>query len=115
MLAKNTRASVATVAVVLITGVVVALWVALMPAAAQAQTVDELQLLKLKAKDLDDPDWHGPLDPEDEVAITVDGINMGHWEHIQPNRIVNLGGCQRRSPGAARKYNSSRRVGTRFS
>jgi hypothetical protein len=89
MLAKNTRASVATVAAALITGLVVALWVALMPAPAQAQAGDELQLLKLKAVDLEDPDWFPFTDNEDEASIKVDGKHMGLW-HMKQGQIVNL-------------------------
>jgi hypothetical protein len=88
MLAKNTRASVATVAVALITGLVVALWVALMPAPAQAQAGDELQLLKLKAENLEDPDWFPFTDNQDEVSIKVDGKHMGLW-HMKQGQIVN--------------------------
>ena len=40
MLTKNTRASVATVTAALISGLVVALWMALMPTPVQAQTFD---------------------------------------------------------------------------
>ena len=89
MLAKNTTASVATVAVALITWLVVALWVALMPAPAQAQAGDELQLLKLKAVNLEDPDWFPFTDNEDEASIKVDGKHMGLW-HMKQGQIVNL-------------------------
>jgi hypothetical protein len=74
MLAKNTRASVATVTIALITGLLGALWVALMPAPAQAQPGDILHLLSIKVDDYQD----GWPDNADEPYIEVHGNNV--WD-----------------------------------
>jgi hypothetical protein len=66
MLAKNTRATVATVAVALITGLMVALWVALMSAPAQASNgpnpVTEPPLPSKQCNDGIDNDSDGKID-----------------------------------------------------
>src|SRR3712207_1217042 len=87
MLAKNIKASVAAVAVAMITGLVVALWVALMPAPAQAQVSDELQLLRIKATNIED------AEPElyDEAQIKVDGTLV--WSsNMRPGDVKILTG-----------------------
>jgi hypothetical protein len=73
MLTKNTRASVAAVIAALITGLLVTLWLALMPAPAQAQPGDSLQLVGIKAIRIEDwwPDDH------DEPMIKIDGLQWG--------------------------------------
>jgi hypothetical protein len=79
MLAKNTRALVATVAVALITGIMMALWVALMPAPAQAQSGDVLRLLSIEVVNHTDDEDFGPFgDRADEPYIEVNGVNV--WD-----------------------------------
>ncbi len=92
MQVKNTRASVATVAVALITGIMVALWVALMPAPAQAQAGDVLRFLSIKAVDITN-DEHVCIpicigDFVDEPYIKVDGAEV--WSgRSDPLRMKN--------------------------
>jgi len=74
MLAKNTRASVATLIVALITGLVVAFWVALMPAPGQAQSGDVLRLLSIKCLDITNDE--GPFDSFDEPYIRIGGAEV---------------------------------------
>jgi hypothetical protein len=93
MLVKNTRMSVATVTVALITGIMVALLLALMPAPpAKAQSGDVLRLLSIKAVDITD-DEHVCLpicvgDFFDEPYIKVDGAEV--WSgRSDPLRMKN--------------------------
>jgi hypothetical protein len=76
MLAKNTQASVAAVTVALITGIMVALWLALMPAPAQAQSGDVLRFLSIKCVKITGDE--GPLlgDFIDEPYIVVNGVEV---------------------------------------
>jgi len=76
MLVKNTRISVATVAVALIAGIMMALWLALMPAPAQAQADDVLRLLSIKAVDITDDEGGIVGDSVDEPYIKVDGVEV---------------------------------------
>jgi hypothetical protein len=80
MLTRSTRIPVATIAVALITGLMVTLWVALMPAPAQAQPDDVLRLRSIKALDITN-DEHVCLpicvgDFVDEPYIKVDGVEV---------------------------------------
>jgi hypothetical protein len=87
MLVKNTRASVATVTVALITGVMVALWLALMPAPAQAQAGDSLRLLRLHVTNIEDA-WP---DNTDETHIVVDGRDV--WNaSVKEGQTIDLTG-----------------------
>lgn len=85
MLAKNTGMSVATIAAALITGLLMALLLALMPAPAQAQSGDVLRLISIKCIDREDAG-------DDEAGIKVDGaIVWGHGETNMTNgNVVNL-------------------------
>jgi hypothetical protein len=88
MLAKNTRALVATVAVALITGIMVALLLALMPAPAQAQAGDVLRFLSIKAADITDDEGGIFGDFIDEPYIKVDGVEV--WSgRSDPLRMKN--------------------------
>jgi hypothetical protein len=72
MLAKYTRATVATVAVALIAGLVVALWVTLMPAPAQASSVnpDPEPQIERQCSDSKDNDNDGKIDLRDPGCAT---------------------------------------------
>lgn len=87
MFAKNTKLPVATVAVALITGLLMTLWLALMPAPAQAQPGDVLRLISIKCIDREDTG-------ADEAGIKVDGVIVwGHGETNMDNgSVVNLSG-----------------------
>src|SRR5829696_6621202 len=76
MLAKNTKTSVATIAAALITGLLVALWLALMPAPAQAQDGDVLKLLSIKCDRITGDEGGIFGDFIDEPYIKVDGIEV---------------------------------------
>jgi len=89
MLAKNTRASVTTVAVALITGVIVALLVALMPTPAQAQSGDVLRLLSIHVRDITNDEGDGA----DEPYIEVDGNNV--WDAGNTNDHLSSGTTRR--------------------
>jgi hypothetical protein len=96
MLGKNTQASVATVAVALIAGVMVALLLTLMPAPAQAQSGDELRLLSLKVEDITNDE--GPFDYSDEPYIKVDGAtvwSIGANNSMKNGDIVDLAGVSK--------------------
>lgn len=72
MLTKSARVPAATVAVALITGIMVALWVALMPAPAHAQSGDVLRLLSIKCIQTTGDEGDGV----DEVHLKVDGSQV---------------------------------------
>lgn len=82
MLAKNARASVTTVTLALIIGTIMALWLALAPAPAQAQQGDVVRLLSIKAVDItSDEGVCLPIigcagDDIDEPYIKVDGVEV---------------------------------------
>jgi hypothetical protein len=105
MLTKNARASVATVTVVLITGLVVALWMAVFPPPAQAQAGDVLRLLSIKAIDItnDEGGRVGPIvigDEADEPYIEVDGEQV--WSGQMNNgKFIDLGGISKSLSGAS--------------
>jgi len=88
MLAKNTRALVATVAVALITGIMMALWVALMPAPAQAQSGDVLRLLSIKVLDITNDESDG----DDEIRINVNGEQKWGNDEMRNGNFVDLTG-----------------------
>jgi|SRR5215207_2627517 len=91
MLVKNTRISVATVAVALIAGIMMALWLALMPAPAHAQAGDVLRLLSVQANDITNDEGGIFGDTVDEPYIKVDGAQV--WSGSMKNGdFVNLGG-----------------------
>src|SRR5215207_2692637 len=99
MLAKNTRASVATATVALITGLVVALLLALMPAPAKAQSGDVLRLLSIKCVDITNDEGGIVGDFVDEPYIKVDGAQV--WSGSMKNGdIVNLAGVSATLSGA---------------
>jgi hypothetical protein len=76
MLTKSTRVPVATVAVALITGILVALWVALMPAPARAQSGDVLRLQSIKCVKITGDEGGLVGDFIDEPYIKVDGVEV---------------------------------------
>jgi hypothetical protein len=94
MLTKNTRASVTTIAVALIMGVMVALSVALMPAPAQAQPGDVLRLLSLKALDITNNECPG--DCADDPLIFINSNRVWSADdnnvHLKNGDSVNLEG-----------------------
>lgn len=97
MTAKNTKMSVATATVALITGLLVTLLLALMPAPAKAQSGDVLRLLSIKAVDITNDE--GPFDSFDEPYIKVDGAQV--WSGSMKNGdIVNLSGVSATLSGA---------------
>ena len=76
MLAKNTRTSVAAIAAALITGLLMALSLALVPAPAQAQDGDVLKLLTIKCDHITGDEGGILGDFIDEPYIKVDGIEV---------------------------------------
>jgi hypothetical protein len=104
MLAKNARASVATAVVALITGIMVVLWVTLLPAPAQAQPGDVVRLLSIRAIDITNDEGYrvGPIvigDEADEPYIRVEGAQV--WSGQMGNgAFVNLGGIATTMSGA---------------
>jgi hypothetical protein len=89
MFVKNTSMSVATVTVALITGIMMALLVALMPATpAKAQSGDVLRLLSIKCLDITDDEGGLVGDFIDEPYIKVDGAEV--WSgRSDPLRMKN--------------------------
>lgn len=100
MLTKNTRTSVATVAVALITGAMMALLLALMPAPAKAQSGDVLRLLSIKCVDITNDEGGIFGDFVDEPYIKVDGAQV--WSgQMRNGDIVNLAGVSATLSGAS--------------
>jgi Bacterial Ig-like domain len=93
MLANNTRMPVATLAAALIVGAMVALWMALMPAPAQAQTGDVLHLQSIKCVQITGDDWY---DSTDEPYINVDGTEVWSGRNdplrMKDGQVQNLAG-----------------------
>ena len=87
MLAKNTRMPVVNLAAALIVGAMVALWLALMPAPAQAQPGDVLHLQSIKCVQITGDEGDGI----DESYINVDGTQV--WSGSMRNgQVQNLTG-----------------------
>jgi hypothetical protein len=76
MLTKSTRVPAATVAMALIAGIMVALWVALMPAPAKAQPGDVLKLQSIKCLKITGDEGGLVGDFIDEPYIKVDGVEV---------------------------------------
>jgi hypothetical protein len=97
MLAKNTRMPVMTLAAALIVGAMVALWMALMPAPAQAQTGDVLHLQSIKCVNITDDEGFGFFgDDIDEPYINVDGTQVWSGRNdplrMKDGQVHNLAG-----------------------
>jgi hypothetical protein len=87
MLAKNTKTPVVTLAAALIVGAMVALWMALMPAPAQAQPGDVLHLQSIKSVQITGDEGDGI----DEPFINVDGTQV--WSgSMREGQVQNLTG-----------------------